>query len=117
MADLTIGARIFEHAATQDLNLAALDTTSAFATDTKLNFVTIHADGPITQDIIITIDSLNGTAFDTIIWEEKLSSETDFIYQPDLNLFLKKGSEIRVQVTNTATPNRTVGVVIGVTQE
>lgn len=117
MADLTIGARLFVHNDSQDLSLAALDTTTSFSTETRLSSVMIHSSASISQDITITVDNISGSNYDTVIQSDRISSGTDYIYQPTSRLYLQDGSEIRVQVTNSGTPSATVYVTVTSIQE
>ena len=116
MGDLTIGATIFEQTTSQNLAIGALSFTTSFGTDIRLGYITFHFSSSVTQTVTVTIDALAGATFDTVIDEVKLNTESDYILQlPDL--LLKKGNELRIQCTNTATPASIVYVVASVEQE
>lgn len=117
MADLSIGARIFEHTASQDLSAGSLDSTTSFTTDVRLSHVMIHLTGTVSQRIKIFIDSANGASFDTTIISTGVASGTDFFYQSDNDLYLENGNELRVTMTNIGTPAVTANLTVVAIQE
>lgn len=111
MGDKSILKTVFESTATQDLSSAALDVTTSIAFDTQLSMVTIKASVNITETVTISIDQNAGANFDVILASEKFKNQQDMVYIPDGDVYLKKGTEIRVQCTNANTTG-TVYVVV-----
>jgi hypothetical protein len=112
-ATVTELKKLLERNQSQDLSLAAFDTTTAFNTAWEfLGFIAHVTGGTISQTWTITIDAAAGAAFDTIIHQSTPAAITDFQFLPDAPIILRPGDEIRVQVTNTGTPARTVNGII-----
>ena len=113
MADLTIEEEIFENTTSQNLATAALSFTTSLSTDFRLVSIFFKFTAAVSQTITITLDSLQGASFDTIIGTRLLSSNTDVQFIPAaIDQDFKDGDEIKIQCTNTATPASTVSVVI-----
>lgn len=118
MTDLSIRETIFQTTFSQDLSAAALSGTTSFSTDTRLSHVTFVLSVATVQDLTIEIDSGQGAAFDTEVIVQKMAgSQTDFFYQPEIDLYLKDGDEIKVTMTNSGLPASTVSVVVTAVQE
>jgi len=83
----------------QDLSSAALSAVTAFARKWKLDRVTLHASGAISETIVISIDSARGAHYDTKIKTKTLVSNTDFVL-PGNDLVLQDGDEIKITCTN-----------------
>jgi hypothetical protein len=89
---------------------AALNTTSDALTSTaRLTAVLVHVSAaPVTsENLVVTLDSVDGAAYDTILVSQDLAAVTDLAYT-DLNLPLVAGDALKVTYTNTDT--RTVSV-------
>ena len=100
MSDKSILKRIFESTTSQDLSLAVLDFTTAISFDTQLSYISIKFSSTVSESITISIDANTGTSYDVTISKSTMAAKQQFFYQPDAPLYLKKGSEIRVQCTN-----------------
>lgn len=104
---------VLSHSATQNLNLAPLDTKTNFRKNWKLSFVMFHVvGGTISQTVTISIVPVEGPSFEAVIFRQNTGPTTDFFFEPDSDLILSAGDEIRLQVTNTGTPSRTVNALI-----
>ncbi len=114
MADLDIGLRIVKENTSQDLSVGPLDFTTSFDWDHVMVKATMHFTGAVTQDITMTTDSAAGSNYDTVVIDEKTSAATDYIFPPVSEGVVKRGDEIRFQVTNTGTPAVTVYLEITV---
>lgn len=84
----------------QNLALDDLDYTTSYARAFKLEQILIHADVAISETVTITLDSVHGSSYDTVLKEVTLVAETDFVYEPLSEKNFQAGDEIRVQVTN-----------------
>lgn len=104
--------QITEYTASQLLSSGALNFTTAFTKDVKVNYVTFHKSASTTQVAKITIDALAGVNFDTEIMNETVTAAMDFIYKPDSPLVLKLGNQLKIEMTNTGAPAATVYVVV-----
>lgn len=93
----------------QDLSSAALSHTLTFTKPTKLQKITLHASVGITEDITITLDSIEGSAYDVILRKKSLSAEQNFVYTPDGENDYQTGDIIKIECTNA----NTTGVVSG----
>lgn len=89
-----------DETASQDLSAAALSHTTTFTRKRKLEQILFKASQAITETITITLDSVNGTAYDTVLQEVSLYAETDFVYRPQGQCNLTDGDKIRVECTN-----------------
>ena len=83
----------------QDLSAAALSFTSSFARRVKVHSVHIKASVAITETVTITLDSVNGVNYDSVLASYDLVAETDFVYKPPDGLILQIGDEIKIQCT------------------
>lgn len=82
------------------------DTMPALTTERTLVGFTLHASAaPTTADVLyVTLDSVAGEAFDTVLYSLTLStgSTTDIIQSgDDFNVPLAVGDAVRVQYLNT----------------
>lgn len=94
----------------QDLSLGALSYTTAFGRKFKLEQVAIHFSQAVSETITITLDSKHGPAYDTVLQEVTLISESDFVYRPQGEANFQDGDEIKIQCTNA----NTVGTASGI---
>ncbi|HQO99297.1 MAG TPA: hypothetical protein PL042_01625 [Caldisericia bacterium] len=92
----------------------AISTTTSIAAAFRLNHVTIHFDSAPTtsEDLEITIDANDGSAYDTVIFnvDASASGESDICFVPDQPMMFESGDEIKVTYTNT--DGRTYGLRI-----
>lgn len=102
---------ITETTATQDLSAAALSATTSIGADFRLNYITLHFSAATTETVTITVDSLTGANYDTILVSESLAAATDMTWVPDGALDFKSGNEIKVECTDNGGAN-TVYVVV-----
>jgi len=79
-----------------------------------LHGVYVHVDATVTasEDLVISIDSVDGTDYDTVLATQDLQGLTDYVYLPSAPLPFLQGDIINVAYTNTDT-NR-VGVQVNV---
>jgi hypothetical protein len=84
----------------QNLALAALSYTTVFTRKRKLEQILIHVSQAITETITITLDSINGANYDTVLQSVALIAETDFVYRPQGELNLIDGDKIKIECTN-----------------
>ena len=93
---------------------AALALTTAVAHAWKLSSVLVHfSAAPTTvEDLVISVDSGSGAAYDTVLFRctPASSAGTDFVFIPDAEFILASGDEIAVAFTNTDT--RTYGATV-----
>lgn len=93
---------------------AAINKSTAIGKPFKLKNVTVHfSSAPTTSQLLtITIDSVLGAAYDTVIYSTNPSvgSQTDISYVPAWDICLAEWDEIVVAFTNTDT--RTYGLRI-----
>lgn len=83
----------------------AITASAAVTADARLAYVALHfSAAPTTsQDLVVTLDSVDGLTYDTVLAtvDPSLSSLTDFLYEPEGDLFLFSGDAIDVTFTNT----------------
>jgi hypothetical protein len=95
---------------------AAIAATTASTKRFRLICVTCHLDaGPTTSEFItVTLDALDGTAYDTVLKSVDLSlvAATDFVYIPDGDTIYEAGDEIVVAYANTDTGTYGLRIVI-----
>ncbi len=97
---------------TQNLASAALSFTTDF--DSKafhLDEITFHFNQAVSETITITLDSNKGAAYDTVLQEPVLVSETDYVFRPQGRAHFHPGDEIKVQCTNTGAAGTVSGEV------
>ncbi len=97
---------------TQDLSAAALSftTTTPGNKAFHLDQVIITFDQAVSETITITIVSVKGAAFDTIMQEVVLVAEQDFVYRPQGDAILNYGDEIKIECTD----GNSLGVLSGI---
>jgi hypothetical protein len=84
----------------QDLSLGALSYTTSIGRRFRLERILFHASVAITETITITLDSVGGATYDTVLRKKSLSAEQDFIYIPDGENNYYAGDEIKIECTN-----------------
>lgn len=95
----------------QNLATAALSHTLTFTKPTKLQKITIRASVAITEDITITLDSVKGAAYDTVLRKKSLSAEQNFVYTPDGENDYQTGDIIKVECTNANATGTVNGII------
>ena len=87
----------------QDLSAAALDysTSEDFTRERKVEMILFNFSVAVSETITITLDSGNGSDYDTILQEVVLIAETDFVYRPQGQLNIQSGDAIKLECTNT----------------
>jgi len=100
MPDKTTLKTIFHTTATQDLSAGALDAVTAIDFDTQVSYVSIKFSTPVSETVTLTIDSGEGANYDMVVEKASFTSRTNLFWQPLSPLYLKKGTELRVQCTN-----------------
>lgn len=87
----------------QDLSLAPLSYTTNYGRKFKLEQIMVHFSQPVTETITITLDSADGSNYDTVLQSVSLIAETDFVYRPQGESNYQAGDEIKIQCTNANT--------------
>ena len=79
-----------------------------------LHSVYVHVDASVTssEDLTISVDSVDGADYDTVFATQDLQNLTDYVYIPSAPLPFKKGDIIKVAYPNSDT--NTVGVQVSV---
>lgn len=93
----------------QDLSLAALAYTTAFGRRFRLEQILFKASVAITEVITITLDSVNGSNYDTVLGTIDLVGETDAVFRPQGDANFQIGDEIKIDCTNA----NTTGIIRG----
>lgn len=96
--------------ASQNLASGALSASYVFSDDGELLWVSVHASGATTETITVTLNSVDGANYDTLIKSASWVAETSYFWAPTY-LPLRKGDAIDVAVTNVNLTN-TVYVTI-----
>lgn len=84
----------------QDLSAGALSYSYTLTKPAKLEKITLHGSVAITEDITITLDSVEGAAYDVVLRKKSLSAEQSFVYTPDGENNYQTGDIIKVECTN-----------------
>ena len=84
----------------QDLSAGALSYTSSTGRKFKLEEVLIHFSVAVTETITVTLDSANGTNYDTVKDKRSITGGQDYIFRPQGECNFQDGDEIKVQCTN-----------------
>lgn len=84
----------------QNLASVALNYTTDYARKFKLQQILVHFSQAVSETITITLDSINGANYDTVLQAVTLVSETDFVYRPQGNADFQAGDNIKIQCTN-----------------
>ena len=95
----------------QNLASAALTHSLTFTKPTKLQKITIHASVAITEDITITLDSVQGASYDVVLRKKSLSAEQDFVYTPEGENDYQTGDIIKVECTNANLTGTVSGII------
>jgi hypothetical protein len=94
----------------QDLSLAALNYTTTFVKAFRLDLINFSSTIPITEIITITIDSVRGPSYDSVLSRETtLSDESSYVFVPPGDIKLYDGDKLKIQCTNA----NLIGVIYG----
>jgi len=105
-----MSGRVLSKHASVDLSAEAFSQTFDFDNSGRLLSVYVHASAAITEDIIISFDSKEGTVYHTVIAERTTEAETDYVYSSAGMVAFSIGDKVKVEVTNANTTG-----VVGVT--
>ena len=95
----------------QDLSSAALSHTLTLTKPAKLQKITFHASVSITETITITLDSVKGSAYDTILRKITLVGAQDYVYTPEGENDYQTGDIIKVECTWANTTGTISGII------
>ena len=84
----------------QDLTAGALSYTTTLTRKFKLASIMFHASGVITETITITLDSVQGANYDTLLRSKSLAAEQNFVYLPDGEVLFQAGDKLKITCTN-----------------
>lgn len=84
----------------QNLASGALSFTTTIGRKFRLDKIIFHASVAITETITITLDSVNGSAYDAVLRKKSLSSAQDYVYTPEGENNFSAGDEIKIECTN-----------------
>jgi hypothetical protein len=87
----------------QNLTSGALDYTTAYRHPVKLEAVYVKASVNITEQVTLSIDSKHGSTYDRVIRKLDFSASDSVRFEPDGDLYLSNGDQLRVQCTNANT--------------
>ena len=74
-------------------------STSPYTHDVKVEEVRVHASEAITETVTITLDSIAGTNYDTVLVNKGLVGEQDLVFRPKDEVYLAPGDILKVAVT------------------
>lgn len=80
-----------------------INTTTARVKAFELLAVTAHFGTATSNDVVVTLDALDGTAYDTVLNTISCSSVTDVFWLLDEPLPCEAGDQIKVTWANDAT--------------
>ena len=95
----------------QALTSAALSYTTNYGRAFKLEEIVIKASVNITETITITLDSVNGANYDTVLATKDLVAQSSYVFRPAGQLNLQAGDEIKIQCTNANVTGTIYGAV------
>lgn len=90
-----------------------LSDTYELTMDGWLEWAGLKATENITETVTVTIDSLDGAAWDIEVKTTNLSASRNFFYQPSRPIRLRKGDKVKITCTagnNTGTANSTLRI-------
>jgi len=94
---------IYVHKDTLDLN-SADSTTTSIDSDFEVCNIFLHFSAATSTKVTVSVDSNEGSNYDTVIWERTLSSDTDVAILYAANeLVLNKGDELKIATTADGT--------------
>jgi hypothetical protein len=97
----------------QDLTAGVLSFTTT-TTNNKpfhLDQVIIKFTVAISETVTISIDSVKGSAYDTILKNDILINQSDYVYRPQGDAIFNAGDEIKVECTNDDATGTVNGIV------
>lgn len=97
----------------QDLSAAVLSFTTTTPGDKAfhLDQILMTFSQAVSETITITIDSIKGANYDTVMQEVVLVAETDFVYRPQGDAILNAGDEIKIECTADGGVGTVYGIV------
>lgn len=96
----------------QDLSQGALNFTTTFNNKPfHLDQITFKFDEAVSETVTITLNAAKGSAYDTVLQEVVLVSETDFVYRPQGQANFAAGDEITIACTQVGSSGTVSGVV------
>lgn len=84
----------------QDLSEDELDYTTTLTRKFKLESVMLKASVAISETITITKDSVNGSAYDTVLAKKTLSSAQSYVFRPQGEENFQAGDKLKIHSTN-----------------
>lgn len=99
-------------------NLTALRRTysshmvGTVANNRRVLCATLRADGAITETVTVTLDSVRGTAYDTVLNSTSLTAGTSYVYFPSDELILGPGDNLVLECTNNGGAQTVAGQII-----
>lgn len=83
----------------QDLSAGALSYTTDYGRAFKLEEIVFKASTNITETITVTLDSVHGSNYDTVLFSQTLSAQSSAVFRPTGEANFQAGDEIKVQCT------------------
>ena len=97
----------------QDLSSAALSDTYTLLKDGYFQWAGFMADGGITETATVSIISADGAAYNIILDTTNISGGTNYLYNPNNKILLRKGDGVKITCTK-ATATETVSSTISI---
>ena len=83
---------------------AAINATTALTSGFRLSSITLHASAALAaEDLVISVDALDGAAYDTVLATVAMDGLTNYTYTPTNDLIFEAGDQIVVTHANTGT--------------
>lgn len=98
--------------ASQALTSSALSMSVTPDGPRLIKAVLLHASAAITETLKVTIDSGNGSTYDTVIKAISLSAETDAAWFPEGDVVVLDGDAVLVTCTNANTTGTVYATLI-----
>ena len=87
----------------------AMAASLTFAKDAYLDDIRVHLSGAGgAGNLVIQLNSIQGSAYDVVLYTQDMTAHTDFIFQPDPKIHFLKGDILEVTWANGS--GRTYGV-------
>jgi hypothetical protein len=77
-----------------------LSYTTVLTRKFKVSSVHFHFDAAVTETIVITFDSKQGSDYDTVLKRTSLSGATDYVWRPEVDCDFQAGDKLKIQCTN-----------------
>ena len=95
------------------LSAAGLNHTTSVGSNWKLSWVTLRSVAPINDTVTVSIDSVSGDSYNTVLAAQTLAGESSFYFGPNGGLTLKNGDEINITTTNATTTTSVSATIQG----